>query len=205
MGAPVGVSPTRWLGSISAVDITPDGARLVAGTDGGDLRLVDRGGLGMPLAVMSHQGFVYESRFDPAGRDDSHRVGRSHGAALGRAPGEALSPGLPAGELSRSAAFLDDGRQFAWTGTGVMVDEVTVDDRSRRRFGRRSRPRQDARCPRPAPRPRSRARTFWRRKFTARGARPDRERHIEFLRSDARTAWLLANYPAVVDEARSAA
>ena len=43
--------------------------------------------------------------------------------------GEPLTPVLKANSLSRSALFMSNGPAWAWTGEGVYVDQLTVEER----------------------------------------------------------------------------
>jgi hypothetical protein len=112
--------------------------------------------------------------------------------------GEALSPSLPAMDLSRSAAFLVGGRLVAWTGAGVMVDEVTADDRTPSTI----RTAIEAAAGRTLSSTGTET-TLSSDEILARFARPAASdtaaADAHFLRADARTAWLLEDYPAVVD------
>lgn len=118
----------KMLGTISSVGVTGDGTRLLSGTSGGDVRLVDLVRGGQAISAMWHKGFVYVSRFSPDGSlaltSASDRTVRLWDGRTG----EPLSPGLPAG--SRSATFLAGRSALAWAGAGVFVDELTIDDRS---------------------------------------------------------------------------
>jgi eukaryotic-like serine/threonine-protein kinase len=128
-GAPEATIMTT-LGTVTALGVTREGARILAGTDGGSVQLADLSLGAPPLSMTSHKGFVYQAVFSPDGALALTSAGDSTARLWDGTTGEPLTPGLPAGAISRSAGFLRGGRSWAWTGTGVFVDDVTVDDRS---------------------------------------------------------------------------
>lgn len=116
------------LGGVWALDVSPDGGRLIAGTDGGNLQTFDLSA-GTTLSAAWHRGFVYQSRLSPDGTLALTSAGDQTARLWDGRTGEPLTPGLWAGgQISRGATMLDHGRAWAWTGAGVFVDELTTDD-----------------------------------------------------------------------------
>ena len=125
-GAPASLA-VSMLGVVSALDLTGDGQRLIAGTVGGDLRLADVPN-GRLLSVMSHRGFVYQSRFSGDGSLAITSTGDRTARLWDGLTGEPLSPALPAGDISRGATFVGSDA-WAWTGVGLQVDTLSIDNR----------------------------------------------------------------------------
>ena len=128
-GAPEPVA-VRMQGGVSALAVTHDGGRLLIGTDGGNVRLVSVTRDAKAISVMSHRGYVYQSHFNPNGSLALTSAGDSTARLWDAKTGEPLTPSLQANSLSRGAAFLASGRSWAWTGSGVWVDDVNEDERS---------------------------------------------------------------------------
>ena len=126
-GAP-GPVVLKMLGRPSTLNVSPDGRRLLAGTDGGNVALGDLASSQL-LALMSQKGFVYETRFSADGSLVLTSGGDSTARLWDGQTGEPLTPALRANGLSRSARFLSDGRTWAWTGQGVYIDHLTVEER----------------------------------------------------------------------------
>jgi serine/threonine protein kinase/WD40 repeat protein len=116
-------------GALSSLGLSPDGGRLVAGTAGGDARLVRMAPVVDPVSVLPHKGFIYKGLFSSDGALVLTASGDRTARLWDGFSGEALTPRLRAGEISRGAAFFNQGRSWAWTGTGVFVDDLTIDDR----------------------------------------------------------------------------
>ena len=57
----------RTLGTVTALGVTRDGARILAGADGGSVQLADLSHGGAPLSMTSHKGLVYQAVFSPDG------------------------------------------------------------------------------------------------------------------------------------------
>jgi WD40 repeat protein/serine/threonine protein kinase len=117
-------------GVVSSLGVTLDGSRLLAGTIGGDVRLANLTSDSTPVAVMQHNGFVYESVFSPDGVLALTSAGDSTARLWDGLTGEPLTPSLAAGSLSRSARFVADGRTWAWTGSGLYIDDLSSEGRS---------------------------------------------------------------------------
>jgi WD40 repeat protein/serine/threonine protein kinase len=122
-GAPEPVA-VRMQGGVSALAVTHDGMRLLIGSDGGDVRLVSVTRDAKAISVMSHKGYVYHSHFNRDGSLALTSAGDSTARLWDAKTGEPLTPSLQANSLSRGAAFLASGRSWAWTGSGVWVDEL---------------------------------------------------------------------------------
>jgi hypothetical protein len=127
-GSP-GPAVLKMLGAVTSLGLTRDGSRILVGTDGGGVHLADMAENSQPLSVMSHRGFVYQTLFSFDGALALTAAGDRTARVWDGRTGEPLTPGLAAGSISRGAAFLDGGRSWAWTGSGVFVDELTVDER----------------------------------------------------------------------------
>ena len=117
----------KTLGSLSSLDLTRDGTKVIAGTSGGDVRLREVTGV---VQRMSHKGFIYVSRFSPDGSLALTSAGDRTARLWDARTGEPLTPGLSSGAISRSATFLADGESWAWTGVGIFVDQIGPEDRS---------------------------------------------------------------------------
>jgi hypothetical protein len=125
-GAP-GPIVLNMLGRPSTLNVSSNGTRLLAGTDGGQVALGDLTSNQL-LALLSQKGFAYDARFNAdgslivtSGGDSTARLWDGH-------TGEPLTPALEANGLSRSARFLSD-RSWTWTGQGVYIDDLSVEER----------------------------------------------------------------------------
>jgi eukaryotic-like serine/threonine-protein kinase len=119
----------KTLGNVSSLNLTRDGSRLITGSDGGDVRIFQFGPNTQTLAVMAHKGFVYQTVFSPDGTLVLTAAGDRTARLWDGQTGEPLTPSLSAVAISRGATFVEGAKSWAWTGMGVFVESLSVDER----------------------------------------------------------------------------
>jgi WD40 repeat protein/serine/threonine protein kinase len=128
-GAPAG-EILKTLGTVTSIGVTRDGARVLAGADGGNVHLADLRRTASPWSLPPHRGFVYQTEFSSDGTLALTSAGDLTARVWDGRTGEPLTPRLAAGAISRGGSFLLGGQAWGWTGAGVFVDTLTIDERS---------------------------------------------------------------------------
>jgi WD40 repeat protein/serine/threonine protein kinase len=114
-------------GSMNKGELSPDGNRVVASAESGEIRIHDLRAPDPPLGVMKHQGLVYETRFSPDGRwivtagfDRSARLWDGW-------TGAAITPPLRNRSLVWHAMFAPGSDAWSYAGFGAFIQPLRTE------------------------------------------------------------------------------
>ncbi|HEY7500437.1 MAG TPA: WD40 repeat domain-containing serine/threonine-protein kinase [Vicinamibacterales bacterium] len=125
---PLGVS-TTYGGSMNKGELSPDGYRVVASAESGEIRIHDLRSPDSPLGVMKHQGLVYETRFSPDGRWIA-TAGFDQTARLWDGwTGAAITPPLRNRSLVWHAMFAPGSDAWSYAGFGAFIQPLRSEPR----------------------------------------------------------------------------
>ena len=110
-------------------ELSPDGDRVVASAESGEIRIHDLRTPDPPLGVMKHQGLVYETRFSPDGRWIA-TAGFDKTARLWDGwTGAAITPPLTNRSLVWHAMFAPGNDAWSYAGFGAFIQPLRSEPR----------------------------------------------------------------------------
>jgi WD40 repeat protein/serine/threonine protein kinase len=116
-------------GSMNKGELSPDGNRVVASSESGEIRIHDLRAPDVPLGVMKHQGLVYETRFSPDGRWIAS-AGFDQTARLWDGwTGAAITPPIKNRSLVWHAMFAPGSDAWSYSGFGAFIQPLRSEPR----------------------------------------------------------------------------